>query len=430
MSNSSTTIKRSRGLFYGWIIVTAGFLVSIITYGGGFSFGVFLTPFRESFGWTSAAVSVAYSLSMFFYAGLAIFAGWGVDKYGPKKITMLGGLLLGLGLLLTSRVNTLWQLYVAYGLIGTGMCPAYTPLMTTVSRWFVKRRGLALGVFSTGIGVGPLIAAPLASYLISTSGWRFAYLVLGSAAGLIIAAALLLKRSPEEIGELPYGETYNANIPPPKTKESKVTSEFSEFSLKEALNTKAFWLLASIFLMVGMGMQMVLAHVVAYSMGRGMSPITAATMLSIISGASIAGRVIMGLVSDRIGRKKAFAICVFTEGVMIFWLIGASNAWMLFTFGAIWGFSYGGHSPQFPALIGETFGLRYMGAILGAATFFWGVGSALGPVVAGHILDITGSYSNAFIIGGVVTSLAAAVSFLLKRPEREKGTQIADARGT
>ena len=420
MSDSNTAIKRSGGLFYGWIIVAACFFVATITYGAGLSFGVFLTPLRESFSETSAAVSGAYSLCMFLYAGFGLFVGWGVDKYGPKITTMFGGLLLGLGLLLTSQVNTMWQLYMTYGLIGIGMSPAYTPFMTTVSRWFAKRRGLALGIMTTGIGAGPLIIAPLASYLISTGGWRFSYLVIGSFAGLIIAAALLLKRSPDEIGGFPNGETYNANIPQPKTKVSKVTSESSGFSLKEAISTKAFWLLGSISLMVGIGLQMVLAHIVAYSEAKGISPMTAATVLSTISGASIAGRIIMGMTSDRIGRKKALVICVFTEGIMIFWLIGASSAWMLFVFGAIFGFCYGGHVPQFPALTAETLGLGHMGAILGAISIFWGARAALGPVLAGYILDTTGSYSSAFIVGVVAMFLAAAITFLLKMPETKK----------
>ncbi len=132
--NSSNVMGRSRRLFYGWIIVAVCFLIATITFGAGFSFGVFLTPFRQTFGCSSAAASAAYSVAIFAYTGFGIIAGWGVDKYGPKIVAMLGGLLLGLGLLLTSQVNTIWQLYMTYGLIGIGMSPAWAPLHTTVSR--------------------------------------------------------------------------------------------------------------------------------------------------------------------------------------------------------------------------------------------------------------------------------------------------------
>jgi MFS family permease len=417
--NTSTT-KKSGGIFYGWIIVATCFFVATITYGAGYSFGVFLIPLRESFGWTSAAISGAYSLCMFLYAGFGIFAGWGVDKYGPKMTTMIGGLLLGLGLLLTSQVNTLWQLYMTYGLIGIGMSSGYTPLLTTVSRWFTHRRGLALGIMITGVGVGPLIVAPLSSYFVSTYGWRLSYLVIGCFAILIIAAAWLLKKSPDETEISSDNAAYNANTPASKIKASNVGSEFSVFSLKKALSTKAFWLLSGILMMVGTGLQMVLAHVVAYGEGKGISPITAATVLSTISGASIAGRIIMGMISDWVGRRNALAICVFTEGIMIFWLMGTSSTWMLFVFGAIFGFFYGGHTPQFPALTAEILGLGHMGVILGAISIFWGAGAALGPVLAGYIFDITGSYSSAFVVGGVAMLLATTITLLLKMPEKKK----------
>ena len=420
MYNISSTTNKSGGFFYGWIIVATCFFVATITYGSGYSFGVFLIPLRESFGWTSAAISGAYSLCMFLYAGFGIFAGWGVDKYGPKLTTMVGGLLLGLGLILTSQVNTLWQLYMTYGLIGIGMSSGYTPLLTTVSRWFVKRRGLALGIMIAGVGMGPLIVAPLSSYLVSTYGLRLSYLVIGCFAILIIGASWLLKKSPDETKAFPNNAAYNANTPESKTKASNVKSEFSVFSLKKALSTKAFWLLSGISMMVGTGLQMVLAHVVAYSEGKGVSPITAATVLSMISCASIAGRIIMGMISDWVGRRNALAICVFIEGIMIFWLMGTSSTWMLFVFGAIFGFFYGGHTPQFPALTAEILGLGHMGVLLGAISIFWGAGAALGPVLAGYVYDITGSYSSAFMVGGVAMLIATTIALILRMPKKKK----------
>jgi len=420
LDDDNSTTTDSRIIFYGWIIVSACFLVVTITHGTVYSFGVFLIPLRKSFDCTSAAISGAYSLCMFLYAGFGIFVGWGVDRYGPKTTTMVGGFLLGLGLLLTSQVNALWQLYVTYGLIGMGMSSGYAPLLSTVSRWFVQRRGLALGIMTTGVGVGPLIIAPLASYLVSTYGWRLSYLVIGCFAVFIIAAAWLLKKSPEEIGIFPDDAAYDPNVPEPKTQANKGRPECSVFSLEEALSTKAFWLLSSIALMVGTGLQMVLAHVVAYGEGKGMSSISAATVLSTISGASVAGRITMGMISDWIGRRKTLAICVFTEGIMILWLTGSSSAWMLFLFGAIFGFCYGGHTPQFPALTAEILGLGHMGAILGAILVFWGAGAALGPVLAGHVLDVTGSYSSAFLMGAVAMFVAGTLTFLLRMRKNKK----------
>ncbi len=410
MSSSTTKV---RGIDYGWIIVGACFLITTIAFGAGFSFGVFLNPFRESFGWTSRTISVAYSIQLLTYTGMATFTGLSVDRYGPRVTTMIGGFVFGTSLLLASQVNTIWQLYMTYGLMGIGMSVAYTPPMTTVVKWFTRRRGLALGIVSAGMGAGPLILAPLAGYLISVNGWRFTFLMMGAMTYLIILAALLLKRSPQED---------RGNISPPQT--SPASSNYSllssDFSLREALGTRAFWLIAFMFMMVGVGLQMVLAHVVAYSEIKGLSPVTAATILSTISGASIAGRIIAGIISDRFGRKKVLTACVFIEGMMIFWLIGAEDIWALFAAAAIFGFGYGGHSAQFPALTGETLGLSHMGAILGAAVFFWGIGGALGTSLAGHIVDLTGSYSGAFLIGAVAMLLTVPASFFLKTPKKRE----------
>jgi MFS family permease len=148
---------------------------------------------------------------------------------------------------------------------------------------------------------------------------------------------------------------------------------------------------------------------------------TAATVLSTITGTSIAGRIIMGMASDWIGRKTALVICVSIEGIMMLWLINASSAWMLFLFAAVYGFCYGGHAPQLPALAGETLGLRHMGAIVGTASFFWGLGGALGTVLAGYAIDITGSYNAAFIIGALAMFLVVAISFILKTPDQKRG---------
>ena len=420
MGNIPTVADSNRGNFYPWVIVAASFVVASITYGTVFSFGVFMTPLREYFGATSAAISGAYSLAMLVFSCSGIIAGWGVDKYGPRITTLLGGLLLGLGLLLTSQVRTVSQLYLTYGLIGIGLSSAHSPLMTTVSRWFVRRRGLALGILSAGIGGGPLVMAPLSAYLIYTGGWRFAYLVLACGAGIIMAAALLLKGSPKNIKGLPNVEMNNLSISPQRTKASELTSELSGFSLRGAISTKSFWQLGVVFLAIGLSAQMVKVHVVPYGESQGMSPMTAATVLSVLSGISVVGRIMMGMASDWIGRRKALVICVFTEGAMILWLIGASSVWMFFLFGVIYGFGYGGHGPQLPALAGETLGLSHMGTILGSLNFFWGIGGAIGPVLAGLLLDATGSYSSAFMVGAAGMFLATAMGFLIKTPERKK----------
>ena len=413
-SSSSENIK-SRGLYYGWVIVGTCFFVISITFGAHYSFGIFLNHFRESLRATAASVSGAYSIAVFFYVAFGVPAGWVGDRFGPKITTLLGGVFLGLGLVLTSQVKTVWQLYISYGLVGIGMSPNYSPLMSMISKWFIKRRGLALGITTTGMGAGPLIMAPIASYLIAKTGWRNVYLILASTAALILPASFLLKGSPDQRDKPTERKSPQGNVHPVKPDDRGKLSHTGGFSLGEALKTKVFWLIASIYLMIGLCLHMVMAHVVAYSQRQGLPPLTASAVLSTIGGFSIAGRMIMGLISDWIGRQRALAICMGFEGIMIFWLIGASSPWMFFLFAIVFGFFFGGHVPQMPALVGDNLGLAHMGVILGAASLFWGLGGIIGPVLAGYFVDTTGSYSSAFTVGGLAMLLGSAISLLMER---------------
>lgn len=417
--SSKRTIEKG-GLFYGWIIVATCLLVTTISFGCGYTFGVFLPVWREAFGWSTAAISVAYSICLLSYTTLSVFAGWGADTYGPKITTVMGGVLVGSGLIWISHVHEIWQLYMAYGLIGAGMSCYYSPFMTTVSRWFVRRRGLALGIFSSGISAGTMIIAPIASYLISAHGWRSTFVVMASANGIVILSAFLLRTNPAYTATPPQGQSRGKGPLKAPSVPARSDTESRDFTFKEALQTKAFWLISGVFFAVGVGLQMVLAHIVAYSRGMGLSPMRAAVVLSTITGSSIVGRILLGAISDRIGRKTTLAISVFLEGSMILCLIAVSNPWMIFVIAAVFGFGYGGHGTQIPVLYGETLGLRHMGAILGGGVFFWGLGGSLGAILAGHIFDLTGQYTSAFAIGATAMLSAAVVTFFLKRPVRKK----------
>ena len=197
-------------LFFGWVVVAAAFCVALVAYGVQYSFGIFLKPLSGDFGWSRVLVSGAVSLFMFSRGALAILTGWATDKYGPTKTVAVGGFFLGLGLILTSQINSAWQLYLFYGLmVGFGLSIAFAPLVATASRWFVSKRGLAIGVVTAGIGMGTVVMSPLARYLISVYEWQLSYVIIGLMAWVIvIPAALFLRRSPEEKGLLPQGGRY------------------------------------------------------------------------------------------------------------------------------------------------------------------------------------------------------------------------------
>lgn len=401
---------------YPWIIVISGFVISSTTCGVGYSFGVFFTSFKATLGQNSTIVSGAYSLSLFMFSVFGIFAGFGVDRYGPRMITILGGLLLSLGLFLTSEVTSIWELYITYALIGIGMSPAYAPMMTTVSRWISKHRGFALGIISAGVGAGPLIVAPLATYLISIHGWRLTLRLLAFIPILVIASAMLLKKFPNQEVAL-AGFLNETTVQQPNLRGEPLRKKFSGLLVKDAIRRKAFWQLSIMFMMIGMTVQMMMAHIVAYSTSQGLSPMQASMILGTISSSSIPGRIMMGFLSDRFGRRISLAICVFTEGIMLLWLLGISNVWTFFLFAIIYGLSYGGHASQMPALTVDLFGLEHLGSIIGLTTFFWGTGAALGPFVAGYIFDFTGNYSVAFIMAALAMFFTTTLTFFLKKPQ-------------
>lgn len=414
LSNTATE-KATDRVAYKWVILASCCFVTILGYGSGYSFGVFLNPLRGTFHASAALISGAYSVFLFVYGAMASATGWSADRYGPRNTIMAGGFFLCVGLLFASRVTVIWQLYAAYISIGIGMSVVYSPVMATIARWFDKRRGLMLGLVSTGTGIGPVIMAPLARYLISLHDWRFAYLVIGTAAAFIIPAALLLKRNPSISPGLSAGRSNTASV-----KIDAALSERLEYSLREAFHTRAFWLVCIVFLLVGIGLQVLFAHIPAYGETRGLTPMAAATLISTITGASVLGRICSGAISDIIGRKKTLGISVFIEGSMILAIAVAPNTWTLFLFTFLFGFGYGGHSPQFPALTGELFGLRHMGAILGAEVFFWGVGGAIGPYVAGYIFDVTGSYVIALTLSSAGMLLAASTIVFIKSPRNRQ----------
>jgi MFS family permease len=419
MSDTSVVTAQKQKLFYGWRIVIASTLVITVTYGVIYSFGIFLPYYQKAFQADSATVSGAYSLCLLVYMGSAILSGWAADRFSPKTTTLIGGALITAGFLLTSRANAIWQLYLGYTIIGLGMSPNYNPLIATVSRWFNRKRGMALGILSTGIGAGPLLFSPFISYLTTAVDWRLTLVIIGSIAGIvIIGSAFILKGHPSDMNLLPYGETRNSC----NTEKKADCFAADGFTLKQALKTKTLWQLVFTSLMFGFGLQVLMSHLVPYAEWRGLNPITAAVVLSTVSGVSIIGRMVMGTASDRFGRARGLALCLFGQGIMTFALAFAFDSWMLFLFAGVIGFFYGGYPPQLPALVSDNLGLAHLGVILGVTSTAWGIGSAVSPIMTGYIVDTTGNYPVAFIVGGIVVVLGGMMCLFVRKPERIKLT--------
>jgi len=422
MKSGGVDQAKAPRFFYGWVVVAAAFCVALVSYGVQYSFGIFLKPLSEDFGWSRTLVSGAASLFMFSRGALAILTGRATDRYGPGLTVAIGGFFLGLGLLLTSLISDAWQLYLFYGLmVGFGLSVAFAPLVATASRWFVSKRGLAIGIVVAGIGMGTVVMSPLARYLISLFEWRLSYVIIGPLAWIIsLPASLLLSRSPEEKGLLPLGKAEVIAGDEEKLtivkKEDSLASESAGFSLKDAARTRAFWLLLAIIIFWSICVQMTMIHIYPHATDLGILEVVAANFMAVIGIFSIIGRLVMGAVSDRLGGKRTLVICLVLQALAMFWLLGATDIWMLYLFAAVFGFAYGGCVPQLPVIAGEIFELKSIGAIVGVQMLGVAIGGAIGPLLGGYVFDVTGSYYFAFMVSGMCTIIALLLLAFIRAP--------------
>ena len=401
---SSETPSR---IFYGYTIVAVTFFIMVLIVGAANSYGVFLKPMITEFNWSRGTVSGALSLAVIVRGFASIAMGEFTDRFGPRTVLTLCGIIMGLGYLLLSQINAIWQLYLFYGIIiGTGLGSTFTPLLSTISRWFVERRSVMTGVVIAGAGVGTLIMAPVVSHLITMYGWRVSFSIVGSLIlAFVILAAQFLRRDPTQVGQVAYGEVKEGN--------SLLTSSSDSFSLRQAIHTKQLWTVCAVFLCLGFVMMVILVHIVPHATDLDISTASAASILATVGGVSIAGRITLGAVADRIGNKQVFLIGFALISISLLWLTQATDTWMLYLFAVVFGFTYGGCTTTMSPLVAKLFGLSSHGLLLGITEFTWTVGGALGPFIAGYIFDVTGSYQVPFLICTSVGILGFILTWIL-----------------
>jgi len=408
--------KSKTGIFYGWIIVAACCAILSLGAGSHYTFGVFLTELCDDLGWTRTTVSGAFSLFMVIHALTYSVAGRLNDRYGPRMMVMISTVAIAVGFSLMSTVKAPWQLYVFYGIFaGVGFSFSYVPIASTVPHWFIAKRGFALGVTIAGIGIGTLIFAPLAQYLISQFGWRTSYLLIAVFLSVIaLPLSYLLRLNPSEKGLLPYGVE---KIEAESKQGDNSPSNTADFTLKQAIKTKTFRLLFAMYIFFYFALKMVMVHLKAYATDVGITPMVAATLIGLVGGGSIVGTLAIGSISDKIGRKTCFSIAYLLMAVMMLWLIKVNQAWQFYLFSAFFGFGYGGSFILFPATIGDWFGTKFHGSIFGMLSLA-ALGGAIGPLLAGYIFDTRGSYELAIITGAAALFIAMGLSLLIKAPQK------------
>jgi MFS family permease len=397
---------------YGWVVVGASTLLLLGSYGATLSFGVFLKPLIDEFGWTRAVTSGAMSTVLGISGLVGIMMGWLADKYGARMFLAFGALLGGLGYLLMSDASSLWQLYLYFG-VGVGICigSCYTPISATVSKWFVEKRALALGITLFGIPIGQMLLSPLVAYVIAGYGLRLAYLMLTIVVCIsAVPAVILLGRNPPQ----PTGAIDHSG-----TKIDRVGDEVGEpmqsreWSAMEAAKTAPFWMLMITGFVLSAGFYFVCAHIVVYATDVGIPVTSAALILTVMSVGGIAGTLLAWSITTRLGNRATLLLLLAAQAVALFSFIWAASLWMFFALAALFGLGYGATTPIRTSMVPQLFGMRSVGTIIGLATFAWAVGGITGPVLAGYVFDLSHSYDMAFSAGGLLIIIGMLAVYFL-----------------
>ncbi len=395
--------------FYGYNIVAAGFTIQAVCIGALFAYGVFFKEIQAEFGWSRATISGASSLALLMMGAAGVLAGRLNDRIGPRILIAVSAVFLGFGYLLLSRIQSPWQLYVVFGILaGIGFSTHDVITLSTVARWFDKRRGAMSGIVKVGTGSGQLLGPMLATLLLTVFGWRYSNVIIGAAILVaLLLVAQLMRRDPQEMGLLPDGRISKSN-----GRNGEVTGR--SLILREAARIEQFWTICITEFAIFFCLFTIVVHIVPHARDLGLAPAYAAGVLSTIGGVSIVGRIVMGSANDRIGGKRALLICIIMLFCSFVWLQLASTAWMLFLFAVIYGFAHGGFFTVVSPMVAEWFGTGSHGMLFGIVLFCGTLGGSVGPLVAGRIFDVTGSYQMVFLILTGLTVIGFALMMRLR----------------
>lgn len=393
-TRASSSPARDGG--HGWITVGAAFVTHVVTFGLVYSFTVFFPPILEEFERGRGATAWVGSIAAAFMLGVGGVSGALTDRFGPRRVMMVGALLLGGGLIGSSWATALWQVYLAYGLaVGIGGAFSYVPAIGAVGQWFERKRGLALGITVAGSGIGTLIMAPVAEALIDASGWRVTVRVLGAAGmALMLAAAAAIRA---------------IRVPRP-----------SVGALRFVAGSRTFWLLATSSFVAAYGYWIPFVHIVPYAEDHGIATARAALLVAVMGAANTVGRIVMGALADRIGRLRMMqAATVGMTAAMFTW--PAAESWgALAVFGGVYALFAGAFISTLPALTADYFGMERLAGVTGLLFSAAALGTLFGAPVSGLMFDASGSYTTAIFVGGATMLLGALLLVPLPRPGEQR----------
>src|SRR6185437_9938728 len=389
-------------IFRGWFVVAGAFAVTFVGFGCAYSFSAFVDSLQADFDASRGSVSLVFSLAGFLYFGIGMISGPLADRLGARPLAIIGMILTGAGLAIAGAAHSLAQVYAAYGIgVGLGVGCAYVPAVGAVQRWFARRRGFASGFAVSGIGVGTLVVPPLASFLITTMGWRSAYLVLGVAAAVVgVGMALLIENDPRDRGLGPDGDPIRMDAS---------AGRAAGVSVHDAVRTRPFVCLYLACLVCSFGVFVPFVHLVPYATDHGIAPSSAVLLLGAIGVGSTLGRFLLGSLADRMGRRASLVMMFLGMGLALAIWAASTGFWSLAVFACVFGVFYGGWVAVLPAVVMDYFGGRSVSGIIGILYTSVAFGTLIGPSAAGFAFDLRHSYMVPILVGVCANIIAAAI---------------------
>jgi MFS family permease len=408
-------------IFYGWYIVLSSFLMLFLIAGARYSFGVIFKPMMAEFGWNRGSISFAFFIHMTLWALSLIAVGKLYDRFGAKWILIISTVFLSAGYILISRITSLWQFDLSYGILAAlGMSgPSVVLVAPLISKWFEKWRGLTISLALTGNSFGQFILVPAFTVFVIKFGWRLSYLLIGLIMFLVIMtlAVFVIKRNPDEMGLKPFGAK-------PLPRESKaeeigraatVSSKLKEdgFGLREAMKTRSFWYFIIAMFVCGSGDFLVTAHLIPMVTDFGISPVAAGNMLAWFGLMSLVGVLIAGPVSDLIGNKIPIAFTFILRCFLFLMILKYQSLTVFYIFVLLFGFTYIVSAPLTTTMLGRIYGFAHIGLLTGFVTTIHHMGGGFWAYIGGLLFDKTGSYRLIFIFSAALAFIAFVCCLLV-----------------
>ncbi len=410
MAPVPTSPLRGREALLPWIVVGTVWVTLAIASGLYFSFPIFFVALLEDFGWSRGATAAAFSISAVVQGVCSPVVGMLVDRLGPKRVMLGGAFVLGIAGVLSSRVGSLWSLYLTTGVLAaTGVCAvSWVPCGALIARWFTERRGSMMGLAFSGMGAGVLVVGPLAQWLIAGHGWRAAYLVLGTGTLVVLVPLVWLGVREAPVMAAPDRGPAAAAATPGR-------------ELGDALRSRAFWALFFAYLCTPLAVFSVVTHQVAFAVDHGFPRLFVAGIFGLTGLLSVVGRIGFGIAADRIGRAASATISYGCTAAGTLCLLGL-EVWphpaALYAYAILFGLGFGARGPIITAMASQLFPGRF-GAIYGFLSVGNGIGGGVAPWFGGFVHDLTGSYRLAFLIA-IGFCAVGATCFWLARPARPR----------